>query len=61
MKWISITVYCITLVFQVAVTKHGTPQMVIEYRTKMINAQTSEVYMVGIVRLIKPVRTLAFF
>ena len=49
--------YC--LVLQKAVTKRGTPQRVNEYKTRMIIAQPSEVYMVEMVRLIKPVRTLA--
>jgi hypothetical protein len=40
-------------------TKRGTPQMVIEYKTKITSAQKSEVYMVEIVRLIRPVRILA--
>ena len=39
-------------------TSSGTPQRVIEYKTKMIIAQTSEVYMVGIIRLMKPVKGL---
>ena len=47
------------LVFQEAVTNRGTPQRVIEYRIRMSIAQAFEVYMVGIDRLIRPVRTLA--
>ena len=47
------------LVLQIAGTKYGTPQRVIEYKTKMVSAQTSEVYIVGMVKLIKPVKTLA--
>ena len=39
--------------------KGGTPQKVIEYKTKMTLAQMSELYIVEIVRLIKPVRRFA--
>jgi hypothetical protein len=44
---------------QKEVTNRGTLQRVIEYKTKIIIAQKSEVYMVEIVRLIRPVKTLA--
>ena len=39
--------------------KGGTPQKVIEYKTKMTLAQTSEVFIVEIVRLNKPIRRFA--
>lgn len=47
------------LVLRILAKTCGIPQRVIEYIAKMISAQISAVYIVGIVRLIRPVKTLA--